>query len=228
VIRLLAVTPPTGPVDPDLVARWLDAGAGDVALAVLLREPEADATTLLDSKGRLGPLAHRCRRASIPILIGCDPATLTLEVSKRVEAETAGVQLRGDPSVDDLDRARRQLPDAILGRSCHGAPQSGHDRVDYTVLAPIFAPRTASPGRPKTPIGLDALRAWTADPSARVLALGGVDATTATACIAAGAHGLAAIRSFFGPPQTVSEDVRALIDALAGGGRTDVSPPTHR
>lgn len=99
-----------------------------------------------------------------------------------------------------------------LGRSCHGAPQPGHVLVDYTLFAPVFPPGT-SPG--KTPAGLAALRTWTAVPGATIFALGGVTPTTAAACLAAGAHGLAGISVFFGDPAQVEQDVAALRRSIA-------------
>ena len=39
--RLLAITPPRGVIDPELVDAWLDAGGRTLGIAVLLREPSA-------------------------------------------------------------------------------------------------------------------------------------------------------------------------------------------
>jgi thiamine monophosphate synthase len=205
---LLAITPPTGPVDPGLVDRWLAAGAGE-RLHVLVREPGAVPTVLLDPQGRFGALLERCRRRGLRFLISLDT---NCDSASHLTEGTAGAHVRGDPSTAVLASLRPRVR-GLLGRSCHGAPQPGHDLVDYTLLAPIFAPTTAQPGAPigsKRPIGLAGLRAWTADPSAVVVALGGIDPTNAGDCFAAGAAAVAGIGVFFGPPERVEQDVAAL------------------
>ncbi|WAS89644.1 thiamine phosphate synthase [Nannocystis punicea] len=210
--HLLAITPPTGPVDPELVARWR-VGAGERALAVLLREPGAAPEALLDPAGRLAPLVRRCRDRAIPLLLAVDPG---LAVRAAALPGIDGLHLRGDPSLACLAELRARLP-GLLGRAVHGEPQPGHHLVDYTLVAPIFAPTTAQPGAPlgsKRPIGLAGLRAWTADPAACVVALGGVGPGTAGDCLVAGARALAGIGVFFGPLERVEQDVAALSEQL--------------
>lgn len=221
--RLLAVTPPAGPVDPDLVARWLAAAPG-VPLAVLLREPGAPPAVLLDPNGRLGPLVRRCRERAIPLLIAVDLARVGEALAL---PGLAGVHLRGDPPPAALADLRPRVA-GLLGRACHGAPQPGHDLVDYTLLAPIFPPTTAQPGAPlgsKRPIGLYGLHAWTADPGAFIVALGGIGPATAAACLEGGAGALAGIGVFFGPPARVEQDVAALGEQLRAA---HVLPPRPR
>jgi thiamine monophosphate synthase len=210
--RLLAITPPTGPVDPDLVTRWRT-GAGECPLAVLLREPGAPPEAILDPHGRLGPLIRRCRDRAIPLILAVD-----LAHAARAAALDGldGLHLRGDPPPGALSDLRVRVP-GLLGRAAHGAPQPGHHLVDYTLVAPIFPPTTAQPGAPlgsKRPLGLDGLRAWTAEPAACIVALGGICPQTAGACLAAGAHALAGIGVFFGPPAQVEQDVAALSEQL--------------
>lgn len=221
--RLLAITPPTGPVDPDLVTRWR-AGAGDCALAVLLREPGAPPDVLLDPAGRLAPLVRRCRDRAIPLLLAVDLA----HVARAVELTGIdGLHLRGDPSLASLADLRPRLP-GLLGRAVHGEPRPGHHLVDYTLVAPVFSPTTAQPGAPlgsKPPLGLAGLRAWTADPAACIVALGGVGPETARDCLAAGARALAGIGVFFGPPGRVEQDVAALSEQLRAW---HVLPPRTR
>lgn len=222
--RLLAITPPEGLVDADLVDRWLAAGAGADTLAVLLRQPGAAPRALLAPGGRLAALVRRCRDRGLPLLLSVDPAAIDLALD--LSSETAGLHLRGDPSPALLADLRPRVG-GLLGRSCHGAPQPGHPAVDYTLLAPIFVPTTVQPGLPlgsKRPIGLAGLRAWTADPSAAVVALGGVGPSTAGDCLAAGAIALAGIGVFFGPPDRVEQDVAAL-RAIVRPGPAHVLPP---
>jgi len=204
--RLLAIPPPDGPVPADILGPWLAAGARGL-LAVLLRDPGRSPADILADHARLAPLRRACVAHAIPVLLAADTADLELP------ADLAGLHLRGDPDLATLKRARARLGDRLLGRACHGEPQPGHDLVDYTLLAPIFAPRTASP-HPKHPAGLAALARWTADPRAHVIALGGITPATAHACLAAGARGLAGISGLFGDPAQVEQDVAAFVRLL--------------
>lgn len=206
--RLLAITPPTGPVPGDILDAWLAADAHTVGLAVLLRDPTLAPADLLASD-RLAPLRRRCRDHAVPLLLSIDPdAPLP-----PIPPDIAGLHLRRDPTLAQLAAVPRDS--LLLGRSCHGAPQPGHAQVDYTLLAPIFPPLTSR----KPPAGLPALRAWTRDPAATIFALGGVTPATAPACLAAGAHGLAGIGVFFGEPAQVEQDVAALRDLVAAHAR---------
>ena len=105
----------------------------------------------------------------------------------------------------------------------NGAVQRGaEDGADAVLVSPIFPSRPASPKGlreegPKSGRGLDAVRAariLVGDRCA-VFALGGVTAENAAACVAAGAHGVALIRSLLSAdrPERVA---RALHDALTG------------
>ncbi len=229
--RLLAITPPVGPVPADIVARWLGAGALDVAL--LLREPGTPAAEILAPHGRLAAIRSACVAHGIPVLLSIDASELGLPVP----SDIAGLHLRGDPDLPLLTRAHERQPvpsdryaGPWLGRSCHGAPAPGNVLVDYTLFAPVFAPTTAQPGRPpgsKIPAGLAALRAWTRDPQAVVYALGGISPANAAACLAAGAHGLAGIGVFFGEPGQVAQDVAALREIVAASDR-HVEPVSPR
>ena len=205
--RLLAITPPTGPVPGDMPDRWF-AGHDSVGLAVLLREPGLSPIALLSSD-RLAALRRRCRERAIPLLLSIDPDTSL----PPLPPDIAGLHLRRDPTLAQLAAVPRDS--LLLGRSCHGAPQPGHELVDYTLFAPVFPPLSSH----KPPAGLPALRAWTTSPGATVIALGGITPTTAPACLAAGAHGLAGIGVFFGEPAQVEQDVAALRDLVAAHAR---------
>jgi thiamine monophosphate synthase len=209
-VRLLAITPPAAlapTIDPALVEQWLLAGAGELGLAVLLREPAASARQIL-ADHRLLPLRHALARAGVPALLSVDPREIDLAWDT-ADPPIAGVQLRGDPSPDLCERWRSRLPAMTIGRSVHGAAPTPNRFVDYTCLAPIYPPGTASPGVDKHPIGLDGLRRWTAI-SDDLIALGGITATTANACLDAGARGVAGIRLFFGQSAAARDNVEAL------------------
>jgi thiamine-phosphate diphosphorylase len=101
----------------------------------------------------------------------------------------------------------------ILGRSCHDAAslrRAAAEGCTYATLSPIFA-SASKPGY-GPPLGSDALR----DAPLPVFALGGVDAARTVACVAAGAHGVAAMGAVMraNDPTAV---VAGLVDALRLG-----------
>lgn len=236
-MRLLAITPPASVlprVDVAVVDVWLRAGAAELGIAVLLREPNAGLRATLDD-ARFAELREVLAEREIPTLVSVASDAVERDAIAELEAARpalAGVQLRGDPSAPTIARWREQLPDRILGRSCHGVtPDAGPSAlVDYSCVAPVFAPRTEQPGARKQAIGLDALRRWcSAVP--RVFALGGVDPSTAEACLAAGATGLAGISLFFGQSAVAHEHVGALRQVFArfeAGDRLDDHAPPPR
>jgi thiamine monophosphate synthase len=218
-VRLLAITPPASlapVIEAGLVDVWLAAGAGELGLCVLLREPGASAEAIL-SDARLWPLRRRLAQIGVPALLSVDGAALDVDRIRNADPPIAGVQLRGDPSDAIVASWRAQLgPAATIGRSIHGSvpePGPGPEGLDYSCLAPIFPPSTRLPGDDKQAIGLAGLRAWTAR-RPDILALGGVDPANARACLDAGARGLAGIRLFFGRSDEARQDVEALCRAF--------------
>lgn len=220
--RLLAITPPTGAIDPELVDAWLDAGAGGLDLAVLLREPGRSLLELLASD-RLVALRRRLAARGVPTLVSIAASDLDEARLARADPPLAGVQLRGDPSPTTLAELRPRVL-GLLGRSCHGAPQPGDEHVDYTVLAPIFAPRTIQPGVEKSPIGLAGVRAW-ASPHRHLLALGGITPANAAQVLAAGASGIAGISLVFASLGDAADNVGKLVRVFAVESDRHVSPP---
>lgn len=201
-------------------------GAAAVGLAVLLREPGCEPAALVRDEHRLAPLRRACVGAGVPWLLSVDPERVAEVEPLLGLSGLVGVQLRGDPSAEAVEEARRWIgPERVLGRSCHGVPRPLGERVSYSVLAPIFAPQTVGPqpGPDKQAVGLEPLRAFGAV-QPRVFALGGITPANAAACVRAGAFGLAAIRSFFGPPDQVADDVARLARALRGPP-SDADPP---
>jgi thiamine monophosphate synthase len=149
------------------------------------------------------------------VLLAADQGDIDDAVRALNTCGLQGLQLRGDPGLNMLSFARERLGDAILGRSCHGEPQPGHDLVDYTCFAPVFKPRTPGHGVAKAAAGVEVLASWTADEEARVFALGGIGPKEAGACVDAGAFGLAGISTFFGQHAKVAQDVAKLCAELA-------------
>jgi thiamine-phosphate pyrophosphorylase len=85
----------------------------------------------------------------------------------------------------------------LLGASCHSLAQSQsaeRDGADYIFFGPVFA--TPSKERFGAPQGIERLGEVCAGVRIPVLAIGGINAETASQCLRAGAAGIAAIRLF--------------------------------
>ena len=130
-------------------------------------------------------LAH-----DLAMRVACHRATLTVGADVALAAEVgAGVQLGVR---DDVVAARHRLGGrALIGVSAHSpgeivAAQAAG--ADYATLSPIFA-SASKPGYGPA-LGFEALRGASAS-GFPVLALGGIQAETARACIDAGAAGVA-------------------------------------
>ncbi len=126
-------------------------------------------------------LAARAARHGANLTVGADVA-LAAECG-------AGVHLGAR---DDVAAARHRLGSrALIGVSAHSPAESLEAQAagaDYITLSPIFA-SASKPGYGPA-LGLEALRAASAS-GVPVLALGGIKAETARACIDAGAAGVA-------------------------------------
>jgi thiamine-phosphate pyrophosphorylase len=129
---------------------------------------------------------------------GFDRLGVTFVVNDDVDAAVAlrahGVHLgQGDPG-SGYARSRGLL----LGRSVTALEQvaAGLD-ADYLGAGPVW--ETPSKLDADPPLGLEGLRAICAATRLPVIAIGGVDATNAAACIQAGAAGVATIRAAFDP-----------------------------
>jgi thiamine-phosphate pyrophosphorylase len=131
-------------------------------------------------------------------------------------AGAAGVHL-GENSlpVESASEWRRSAGrlDFRIGVSCHSlesARAAERGGADYIFFGPVFAtPSKASFGSPQ---GIERLREVCATVEIPVLAIGGVSADNAPACVEAGAAGIAAIRPF--QDARNSEEIAALIDTL--------------
>jgi len=103
-----------------------------------------------------------------------------------------------------------------LGRSCHDAVELS-DAVDHSAAYATVSPVFPSPSKPGygPPLALDGLADLAAHSPVPVLALGGIDATNAADCVAAGAAGVAVMGAVMAAddPETAVHD---LLDALEG------------
>jgi thiamine-phosphate pyrophosphorylase len=153
------------------------------AFAVQLRDPELPTRALL----ALGAHLREVTRAIGAALVVNDRLDLALAL------DADGVHLgRRSVTVED---ARALLPRAWISVACHDVAdvaRAAREGADAAVLSPIFA----SPGKgvPLGPAALGAARAAVGE-GIQLIALGGVDASNAAACFAAGAGAVAAIRA---------------------------------
>jgi thiamine-phosphate pyrophosphorylase len=111
---------------------------------------------------------------------------------------------------------------ALVGRSCHDeAELSRLSREHYAMVSPVF-PTPSKPGY-GPPLGLAGLSRLVARSPVPVLALGGVTPGNATACLAAGAAGVAVMGAVMraDDPAAVVRDLRSAtlsVKTLAGRG----------
>jgi thiamine-phosphate pyrophosphorylase len=126
------------------------------------------------------------------------------DVGAALELEADGVHL----GRRDAGAERAVAAGLLLGRSARSRREAAvgeYGGASYIGAGPVWA----TPSKPDAdePIGLDGLRDVCLAVSIPVVAIGGVDATNAAECIAAGASGVAAIRAATDPA------LRAAVDA---------------
>jgi thiamine-phosphate pyrophosphorylase len=142
--------------------------------------------------------------------------TIHDDVAAAAEASAAGVHLPSGGSVSD---ARRLLGvKALIGQSAHDADEiakAAEAGADYVTLSPIFT--TASKPGYGPALGPALLgQTWPLP----VLAFGGIDASNAARCLAAGAAGIAVMGSAMRAlnPQDFMADLLASMGANLAGG----------
>jgi thiamine-phosphate pyrophosphorylase len=136
---------------------------------------------------------------------GSNPISPRILVNDRLDvalSEHAGGAHLGEnslplPEAKRLVKARAQSLDFLIGISCHSleaARSAAEGGADYLFFGPVFAtPSKAAFGAPQ---GLERLGEVCRAVSIPVLAIGGITLANASACLAAGASGIAAIRLF--------------------------------
>ncbi|HEV2310650.1 MAG TPA: thiamine phosphate synthase [Acidimicrobiia bacterium] len=177
----------------DVVAAALRGGAR----AVVLREKHLPPPERAALGGRMADAVHEAGGTLI-VASGLDDARVPVD----------GVHLgAADP--------RPTGPPAIVGRSCHDAGSlrgAAAEGCTYATLSPIFA-SASKPGY-GPPLGPPALR----DAPLPVFALGGVDPTSARACVDAGAHGIAVMGAVMR-----ADDPAAVVRQLLAALRAEVT-----
>jgi thiamine-phosphate pyrophosphorylase len=109
--------------------------------------------------------------------------------------------------------ARGLAPDLLVGATCRNrahAEAAARDGADYAGFGPVFA--TGSKDGLPAPLGVDAVA--TAAGVLPLVAIGGIDAATAGAVRAAGAHGVAVIGAIWRQPDPVLA-AKELLEAVA-------------
>jgi thiamine-phosphate pyrophosphorylase len=126
------------------------------------------------------------------------------DVVAAVDLGADGVHLgQGDSGAEEA-RARGLL----LGRSVVRVEHAPGLDADYLGAGPVW--ETPSKADADRPIGLDGLRRICCAVDVPVVAIGGVDASNAAACIEAGAAGVAVIRAATDP------ELRRVVDEALG------------
>ena len=114
------------------------------------------------------------------------------------------------PEAKRLVKAQALSQDFLIGVSCHSldaARSAASGGADYLFFGPIFAtPLKAAFGAPQ---GLERLAEVCRAVPIPVLAIGGITLANASACLAAGASGIAAIRLF-----QDARDLTSLVQSL--------------
>ncbi len=144
-------------------------------------------------------------------------SALALSISTDVELAAAigatGIHLQ---VANEVAPARERLADAVIGVSAHSVADvvaAAAAGADYVTLSPIFLTES-KPGYGPA-LGIEALRA-AAGHGIPVLALAGVTAATAAACLAAGASGVAVMGEVMRAADP-AHVVRALVEAVQSG-----------
>jgi thiamine-phosphate pyrophosphorylase len=147
--------------------------------------------------GALVELGHRCGAV----------VTAHADLEAVVATGADGMHL---PSGGDPATARARLPGALIGASAHSAAEAAallRGGADYVTLSPVFA--TASKPGYGPALGLAGLAETVVRAPGPVIALGGITAANAAACVKAGASGVAVMGEVMR-----AADPQACIEAL--------------
>lgn len=207
--RLHAVTDDRVAAAPTLVARATAmASVAGRDLAVHLR-----------SRALTGAAFHRAARAIGAALRPCGSWLVINDRADVARAAGAPAVVTGRGGLLPAD-VRRVAPDALVGRSVHDDREVGaadDDGADFLVAGAVYA--TAShPGAGAAGTGLVRSAAATGRP---VIAIGGITPERVAEVLAAGAHGVAAIRALWDAVD-VAAAAAAFLDALPEVDLVDV------
>jgi thiamine-phosphate pyrophosphorylase len=122
------------------------------------------------------------------------------------------------PSGGSPGEARARLPGALIGASAHSADEAAallRAGADYVTLSPVFV----TPSKPGygPALGLDGLACIVGQVPGDIIALGGITAENAAACLAAGARGIAVMGEVMraADPQAIVEYILRMMNSPA-------------
>ncbi len=186
---------------PEVVAAAIRGGV----TAVILREKDLDDRNFAALAGEILPFA---RTAGVPVFASLPPG-------RRLPLGFDSVHLPEDaPSVAECRPPGNAV---VTGASVHDAAGIHRRRLEganWLLVAPIFEPRSKPRLRP--PLGIAGLARAIADAAPLpVVALGGIDAARATACLEAGAAGVAVAGAILmdEDPAAAAAGIRRALDA---------------
>jgi thiamine-phosphate pyrophosphorylase len=190
-MRLYAITDRSRSEQPllNLVEAWSTGGVHFIQL----REKDLDPEALCVLIQQAMAVMDRRHSKLLVNVSGIQTAVAALE------AGADGVHLAGKPIPGVAQSVRASRANAIISLPCHSLEDiqvAAAEPVDLLLFSPVFE-KVFGETFPAT--GLEGLsQACTAAHGIPVFALGGVTARNASACVAAGAAGVAAIRLFAG------------------------------
>lgn len=208
--RLYLISPPT--LDPAAFAVTLDEAlsAGDIG-AFQLRLKNATDDQIRAATKALLPIVHKHDAAFI----------LNDRVDLVLELGADGVHLGQDDM--PLAEARKQLPQAVIGISCHDsihmAMEAGEGGADYIAFGAFHptkskgAEKLAKYGTPTT----DILERWSSLTTVPSVAIGGMTPENCGKFVTAGADFIAAITAVWEHSQGAAEAVKAFNRAIKMG-----------
>jgi thiamine-phosphate pyrophosphorylase len=207
--RLYLVSPPK--IDGSFAATLKDTlAAGDVA-AFQLRLKDASDDEIKAAVKTLLPIVHETGAAFI----------LNDRVDLVEELGVDGVHLGQDDM--PLKEARKQLPDSVIGVSCHDsahlAMEAGEGGADYVAFGAFHATQSKSPeklakyGTPTKEI----LQNWAEITTVPSVAIGGMTPENCGPFVTAGADFIAAITAVWSHPKGAAAAVKEFNDAIKAG-----------
>jgi thiamine-phosphate diphosphorylase len=156
---------------------------------------------------RAEEIAALARAAGAAFVVNAD-----VDLARTLHADGVHVPASGPPPI----QVRARLPEGCaVGTSCHGAHELPRAHgCDWIFLSPVFP----TPSKPGTAgLGIERLAKLVAASDRACYALGGVDASRASACFDAGVAGVAAIRGLLDPDG--EELIRVALERVAHGPR---------
>ena len=229
--RVLSISPPAARDAEEWVRRapeLVDAGADGLLLRVFDGTGVALVERWLDALMATGAtvLVHASTPGGVP---AAQKRGIGLHLPDGPVTRPAGIGLLGVSRHAATGRAANGHAANGHAASGHAASRhatSGHAATawgpDYVLLGPVFAPHSKPAAR--APVGVDVL----ASARTPTLALGGIDASNAAACLRAGAHGVAGIGRFGDPGEVarIAAEIARIVAATAGDA--EAHPPRRR